>query len=243
MALLDAPEAGHDLTRRAESALECVLRDERLLQRVEFAVLTRGQALDGGDLGALQAYRQRQTRVDATPADQDGARPTGPGVAALLGPGQTEPLAQQVQQRRPVVDRDGVPLAVDGQRDTAARRPAGRLRYGAERGRGPGQTTGDGGTAHRGGRHDERAPGRRRGAVRRRNGRPGGVMGHVCAFGSVVGGATRPRSRNAGNCGRRAGHRECAARPGPQGRSHRPRQTRTPERTSHGVPGHCGAGG
>ncbi len=118
---LDAADAGHDLPRRAEPALEGVLLDERPLQRMQFTVLaTWGEPLDGGDLGALQAPCQRQAGVDPPPVDQDGAGPAGTGVAALLGAGQAELFAQQVQQRGPVVDRGGAPLAVHGQRDATA---------------------------------------------------------------------------------------------------------------------------
>ncbi len=47
-----------DLARRAVAALERVVVDERLLQRMQRAV--RRQALDRGDAGAVLHDRQRQ---------------------------------------------------------------------------------------------------------------------------------------------------------------------------------------
>src|SRR3954449_1540703 len=52
VALLDAAGGRHDLARRAIAALEGVIIDEGLLQRMQGAVFGC-QAFDGGDLAAL----------------------------------------------------------------------------------------------------------------------------------------------------------------------------------------------
>src|SRR5882757_4681361 len=94
--LRDASHPGHDLTGGAVAALERVVVDECLLQRVQ-SVPVR-EALDGGDLRALAHHRQGQAGVDPPAAEQHGAGTTRTLVAALLGAGQLGPLAQQVQQ-------------------------------------------------------------------------------------------------------------------------------------------------
>ena len=54
----------------------------------------------------------------APAVDQHRAGAALAAVAALLGAGQVEPLAQQVEQRDArVVERDVAPLAVDGEAD------------------------------------------------------------------------------------------------------------------------------
>ena len=93
-----------DLPRRAVAALEAVMLDERLLQRVQ-AVAVR-QALDRGDLAALVLHRQRQAGVDALAVDQHRAGAAGALVAALLGAGEAEVVAQQVEERGAQVDVD-----------------------------------------------------------------------------------------------------------------------------------------
>ena len=73
--------------------------DERLLQRMQRAV--RRQALDGGDLGAVLHDRERQAGIDPPPVDQHRAGAALAVIAALLGAGQVEMVAQRVEQRRP----------------------------------------------------------------------------------------------------------------------------------------------
>jgi hypothetical protein len=64
----------------------------------------RAQAFDGGDLGALVHDGQRQAGVDALAVHQHGAGAALPVVAALLGAGQVQVLAQGVEQARAVVE-------------------------------------------------------------------------------------------------------------------------------------------
>ena len=63
------------------------------------------------------ADRQRQAGEDAPAVDEDGAGAALAVVAALLGAGQAEMLAQRVEQRRADVERQAVLLAVDPQGD------------------------------------------------------------------------------------------------------------------------------
>ncbi|ORV96089.1 hypothetical protein AWC13_19135 [Mycobacterium kubicae] len=107
----DAAQCGHDLAGRAVAALECVLVDERLLQRVKFAAL--GKTLDGGDVRAVMHHRKRQAGVDPPTIDQHRAGTAGSLVAAFLGARQPGAFAQHVQQRGAVVDGDLALLAVD----------------------------------------------------------------------------------------------------------------------------------
>src|SRR5262245_40544167 len=88
-----------DLAGGAVAALKGVAVDERLLERVQPVALR--QALDRRDPGAGVHDGEREAGVDAPPVDQDGAGAALAVVAALLGPGQAEVLAQRVQQRGP----------------------------------------------------------------------------------------------------------------------------------------------
>ena len=75
-------------------------------------------ALDRQDIGAVGAHRQREAGIDPPAVDQHGAGAALAAVAALLGSGQVQALAQQVEQRDArVVKLDVAPLAVDGEGD------------------------------------------------------------------------------------------------------------------------------
>src|SRR5262249_46691718 len=77
-----------------------------------------GDALDGEDLGAVMAERERQAGIDAAPIDQHRARTALPAVAPLLGAREMQPLAQEIEQGHArIVERDLPPDAVDGQAD------------------------------------------------------------------------------------------------------------------------------
>src|SRR5205807_9593391 len=62
----------HDLSRLAVAALRHLLRDPRLLQRMR---RIGREALDGGDLGALDAAERRAARAHRFAVDMHGARP------------------------------------------------------------------------------------------------------------------------------------------------------------------------
>ena len=80
------PIGAHDLARRAEAALEAVMVDEGGLHRMQRVAV--GQALDGGDLGAVVADRERQAGIDPAAVDQHGAGAALAAVAAFLGAGE-----------------------------------------------------------------------------------------------------------------------------------------------------------
>ena len=78
---------------------------------------SRRQALDGGDFGAVLHHRERQAGIDPPPVHQHRAGAALAVVAALLGSGQIEMVAQRVEQGRPRRHLE-LPLdAVDDQRN------------------------------------------------------------------------------------------------------------------------------
>jgi cytochrome c551/c552 len=68
-------------------------------------IALRGQALDGFDVAAGDAMGQRAAGQAWHPIDQHGAGPALAAVAALLGPGQTEDIAQVVDEQRVIGNR------------------------------------------------------------------------------------------------------------------------------------------
>src|SRR5258708_6834041 len=80
-----------DLPGRAIAALERVMVDERLLQRMQLSVGC--EAFDRGDLGAIVHDRKRQARIDAPSVNQYGAGAALALIAAFLRAGQVEALA------------------------------------------------------------------------------------------------------------------------------------------------------
>ncbi len=79
------------------------MRDERLLEGVQVCAICR-QPLDRDDLGVLMGDGEGEAARDAPPVEQDGAGAALPVVAALLGSGDSEPLAQGIQECRPGID-------------------------------------------------------------------------------------------------------------------------------------------
>ena len=92
--------------------------DEGGLHRMQLVAI--GEALDGQDVGAVKADRQRQAGIDAPAVDQHGAGAALAAVAALLGAGEVEPLAQQVEQGDARIDLQLVAVSVDGEGDGKA---------------------------------------------------------------------------------------------------------------------------
>src|SRR5471032_1510894 len=84
-----------NLPGRAIAALEPVMIDERLLQRVQTASF--GQSFDRGDLPTLMLHGQGKARQDTFAVDQHRAGAARALVAALLGAGEVEMISQQVQ--------------------------------------------------------------------------------------------------------------------------------------------------
>jgi hypothetical protein len=73
------------------------------------------ESLHGGDFIAIVSYGKRKAAIDSPSVRQHGAGAALAVIAALLGAGQGEILAQQVEQRDPGVDLQTVRLAVDMQ--------------------------------------------------------------------------------------------------------------------------------
>jgi hypothetical protein len=61
-------------------------------------VLGRAEPLDGGDAITLVHDRKRQASIDPPPVDDHGARAALTVVAAFLGAGELQALAQRVEQ-------------------------------------------------------------------------------------------------------------------------------------------------
>ena len=111
MTLGDAADGGHDLARCAETALHSVMVDEGLLDRVEFVAVR--QSFNRGDFGAVMHRRQCQARDDSLAVEKNRARTARALIAALLGAGEIERFAQDVEQRLPRIKLERVKLTVD----------------------------------------------------------------------------------------------------------------------------------
>ncbi len=93
---------------RAVAALKRPFVEERLLDRVQRVSL--GQALDGDDRLAVGARDRRAAGEDALPVHQHRAGAALALAAAVLGAGQLQLFAQDVEQRPVGVGRHGAPL-------------------------------------------------------------------------------------------------------------------------------------
>jgi hypothetical protein len=87
----------HNEPRRADAALQGGMFDELLLQRVQFVAI--GHAFDGADLAAFDLGAEHQARTDKPAVDGDTTGAAVAGAAAFLGAGETETVAQNVEQR------------------------------------------------------------------------------------------------------------------------------------------------
>jgi hypothetical protein len=114
-ALGDQTDGRTDLTGSTVAALESVMLDEGLLQRMQRASL--GQAFDRRHLRTVFHDRQREARVDPPAIDQHGAGAALAVVATLFGPRKVEIETQCVEQRRPRRYAQLALYTVDVQRD------------------------------------------------------------------------------------------------------------------------------
>ena len=110
--------AGHQHAGRAVTALQPVLGHEAGLQRVQRAVLL--QALDRHELLAVGLHREHRARLHRAAVHEHGAGAAVRGVAADVGAGQPQILAEQVDQQQARLDVGLVLLAVDGELDHAS---------------------------------------------------------------------------------------------------------------------------
>jgi len=100
-----------DEARGADAALQGRPLEEALLQRVQG--LGCGDALNGGDGTALHLGRHYQAGVDEPAIKNDVARAAVAVVAAFLGTGQTQLVAQDFQEALPRLTQKLGVLAVD----------------------------------------------------------------------------------------------------------------------------------
>jgi len=100
-----------DHARRAEAALQRVMLAERSLQRRQ-SVFKR-ETLDGHHLGAFGLHREQQARAHGCAVDQHGAGAAHAVLAADMGAGEPQMMAQAIGQRQSRLDFDLDRLAVD----------------------------------------------------------------------------------------------------------------------------------
>src|SRR5664279_3801705 len=122
----------HDHARRAEAALQTVLLPERVLDGVQATL--GSHALDRDDDATVGLDGQDGARFDCVPVQPDGARAALAGVAAHVGPGQAQVLADGMDQDLSGLERELMGDSVDRQPDLLSHLacpPCGRARYGA----------------------------------------------------------------------------------------------------------------
>jgi hypothetical protein len=111
LALRDQTGRRADLPRRAVPALESVVVDERLLQRMQRAV--DSEAFNRGDLGTVVHHRKCQAGIDAPSVNEHRAGATLSLIAALFRSGQLQVLAHEIEDRRARIEREGMRGSVD----------------------------------------------------------------------------------------------------------------------------------
>ncbi len=111
--LAEQRDGRHDLAGSAVAALVGVLLEKGRLHRVQPS--GRAEPFDGDDLVAALHRCQRQAGVRAPAVDVDGAGAALAVVAALLGPGEMERLAQAIEQGHARVDAHLSLLSVHSQ--------------------------------------------------------------------------------------------------------------------------------
>src|ERR1700688_582154 len=100
--------------RRAETALQCRMLEELLLQRVELGAPR--QAFDRLDRVTLGLDRKHQARADEAAVDDHAAGAAIAGAATFLAARQVELVAQRVQEGLLRLAQEFGGLAVDGRR-------------------------------------------------------------------------------------------------------------------------------
>ena len=112
---VDHVDRRHDHAGRAEAALQAVILAEGLLHRMQ--LLAVGEALDGEHVGAVRLHRQHGAGLDRLAVDMDDAAAALRGVAADMGAGQPQDLAQELDQQRARLDGGVDGFAVHRQRN------------------------------------------------------------------------------------------------------------------------------
>jgi len=137
--LLNGADGREDLPRRAVAALKAIAVQEGGLHRVKLVAF--GEAFNGDDVLALARRNKRQTGQDTLAFDDDRARTARALIAPLLRAGQTEHVAECVQERQARVHREFVGRVVDEDSGFHVDHPASWGRGRATRARGPHRST------------------------------------------------------------------------------------------------------
>ena len=105
----------HDHARRAVAALQPVVLPERLLERMQRALLAH--SLDRLDLGAVRLDGEQRARLDRLTVEVDRARAAVGRVAADVRAGEAERFTQEVDQEQAGFDVGALLSTIDGHRD------------------------------------------------------------------------------------------------------------------------------
>ena len=92
----------HDHARRAVAALQTVIVAERGLHRVQLVPLC--DAFDGGDVGAVGLSDEHRAGFDRPAVDVHDTGAALAGVAADMGAGQIQMVAQQMDEEGSILD-------------------------------------------------------------------------------------------------------------------------------------------
>ena len=98
----DTGDGGQNLARRAITALQPVMRDEGLLYRMQR--IDRPDPFDRRDIPPGTLNGECEAGVHPLAIDQHGACPTRTLVTPLLGAGEMQVVAQEIEQCRPRLD-------------------------------------------------------------------------------------------------------------------------------------------
>ena len=115
---------GREEPRGAEAALQPVALAERLLHRAEAAV--GAEPLDRGDVLPVDGDREEQAGPHRLAVEQHRAGAAHPVLAADVGAGQPQVVAQEVRQQPPRRHARRPADAVDDQRTTLVQHPRSR---------------------------------------------------------------------------------------------------------------------
>src|SRR5436189_1402190 len=111
----------HEDAGGAEAALQRVRLAESRLQRVELVRAARREALDGRQLSAVRLHREHQAGAHRLAVEQHGAGAAHAVLAADVGAGEPQVLAEEVAQEEPRLDVAPVLDPVDGHVDRHVR--------------------------------------------------------------------------------------------------------------------------
>jgi hypothetical protein len=112
--------ATHHHARRAEPALQGIVFDERLLHRMKLLALR--ESLDRRNLLVTCIERERHAARDDLAVEPDRACRAGAAIAADLGAGEAELVAQDLDESGCGIDVQSASPAVDRERQFHHRR-------------------------------------------------------------------------------------------------------------------------